>query len=233
MNLVLQPLIFQPGATVEDIHANCDEYTTEIFEIELVLQWLISVNAVKKIIGGGYVTLPGVWAAFGDVLHDMENDWLNEHLKRKSEKHEKQEWRDKYNLRFSTLQGRDGQQPSGDGSDESDMPTDDEREELTSTSMAFMRHPKGQYGIVREQIAMAAPQKAEVTQPALQSAAALEPDASVNPASEVNSVSDDAEMRDADGDGEMDADADADADVDADTGVDAGVDAGAEIDTEV
>lgn len=154
LNLVLQPLIFQPGATVEDIHANCDEYTTEIFEIELVLQWLVSLDAVKKTIGGGYITLPGVWAAFGDVLHDMEDDWLNSHVQRKHQKHEKQQWRDSYHLRYSTLQGRDAVRylSQSDDSDESDTQTDNARAVTTNSSQKIMRHPKEQYAIVREYI---------------------------------------------------------------------------------
>ena len=142
LNLVLQPLIFQPGATVEDIHANCDEYTTEVFEIELVLHWLVSVNAVKPTIGGGYVTLPGVWAAFGDVLNDMEDDWLNAHVKRKHQKHEKQHWREKHYLRYSTLQGLSAQRSRSDESDESDAQIDDDHEEMTGTSINITRHLK-------------------------------------------------------------------------------------------
>lgn len=153
LNLVLQPLIFQPGATVEDIHANCDEYTTEIFEIELALQWLASINAVKTITGGGYITLPGVWAAFGDVLHDMDNDWLNAHVKRKHQKHQKQQWREKYHLRFSTLQGHSAVRYRSNGSDESDTLTDDERDEVENTGKDIMRRPKEQYAILRDQVA--------------------------------------------------------------------------------
>ncbi|KZM18872.1 DNA binding [Ascochyta rabiei] len=150
LNLVLQPLIFQPGATVEDIHANCDEYTTEIFEIELVLQWLVSVNAVKTI-GRGYVTLPGVWAAFGDVLYDMKNDWLNSHVKRKHRKHAQQQLHGDYDLRYSTLQGRSAlrnQNPS-DESDESDTQTDDDR--------GNDARPDERYAVLRPQNATAAP----------------------------------------------------------------------------
>ncbi|KAF3053831.1 hypothetical protein E8E11_010436 [Didymella keratinophila] len=165
LNLVLQPLIFQPGATVEDIHANCDEYTTEIFEIQLVLQWLEFVNAVKKTIGGGYVTLPGIWAAFGDVLHDLEDDWLNAHVKRKHKKHEKQQWRDKYHLRYSTLQDR-GARPELSDDEESDAQSEDEREDASSAGVDIMRHPKEQYAIVREQIASAAPESSTTDQAA-------------------------------------------------------------------
>ncbi len=122
LNLVLQPLIFQPGATVEDIHANCDEYTTEIFEIQLALDWLVSVNAAKKTVGGGYITMPGVWAAFGDTLHDMDDDWLDAHVRRRHKKHEKQE----NHWRYSSLQGRHARQVPNDDDAESDTETDED-----------------------------------------------------------------------------------------------------------
>jgi transcription factor C subunit 3 len=213
LNLVLQPLIFQPGASIEDIHANCDEYTTESFEIELVLQWLVSVNAVKRITGGGYITLPSVWAAFGDVLHDMEDDWLNAHVK---QKHEKQQWRDKSHLRYPTLQGRTTQRYSSDNSDESDMQTDDEREAI-NTSTDIMRHPKEQYATAREQIATATPEPSAADKQACaveqtaQLAAAAEPEPSEAQKADVTAPpSQDAEMTDANEGHEMDAEGEMD-----------------------
>lgn len=149
LNLVLQPLLFQPGATVEDILANCDEYTTETFEVELVLQWLTSINAAKKITGGGYVTLPGVWAVFGDVLHGMNDDWLNAHVQRKYAKHEKQYWRDKYHLKFSSMRSRS---TGALLDDDSEGHTDEEHETAASISTNIMRHPNEQYAILREQL---------------------------------------------------------------------------------
>jgi transcription factor C subunit 3 len=162
LNLVLQPLIFQPGATVEDIHDNCDEYTTEIFEIKLVLQWLISVKAVKMTVGGGYITMPGVWATFGDVLHDMNDDWLNAHVRRKHNKQQKQQWRESYHLRYSALQGRNGQQDLSGDSGDSDTQTDDEHDALTSTRLNIIRHPKAQYAILREQVEARTPVRTTV-----------------------------------------------------------------------
>ncbi|KAJ4342533.1 hypothetical protein N0V95_006934 [Ascochyta clinopodiicola] len=151
LNLVLQPLIFQPGATIEDIHANCDEYTTEIFEIELVLQWLVSVNAIKKTAGGGYITLPAVWAAFGDVLYDMNNDWLNTHVKRKHENHAQQQWHGNHDLRYSTLRGRNTLeiQSRSDESDEFDTQTDYDRRNDA--------RPDEQYAVLQSQVATATP----------------------------------------------------------------------------
>lgn len=209
LNLVLQPLIFQPGATVEDIHANCHEYTTEIFEIQLVLQWLVSVNAVKKIIGGGYITLPGMWAAFGDVLHDMENDWLNAHVKRKHQKHQKQRWREEYHLRYSTLQGRSAGRYPTDASDESDVPTDDEREALTASSTNIMRHPKEQYAIVRTQVAAAGSAgstlSTETTEQDTQPAAAERGPSDPQTAGDNAAPEQDIEMQDDHGTDEVDA----------------------------
>jgi transcription factor C subunit 3 len=207
LNLVLQPLIFQPGATVEDIHANCDEYTTEIFEIQLVLQWLESVNAVKKTIGGGYVTLPGVWAAFGDILHDLEDDWLNAHVKRKHKKHEKQQWRDKYHLRYSTLQDQ-GARPELSDDEESDAQSEDELEGATSASADIMRHPKEQYAIVRDQIASAAPESsaAGISEQGAESEPVPEGDANAEQTPGVAAaVGGDVDMQDASDAGELDA----------------------------
>ena len=217
LNLVLQPLIFQPGASVEDIHANCDEYTTEIFEIELVLQWLMSVNAVKQTIGGGYITTPGVWAAFGDTLHDMEDDWLNVHVQRKHRKHEKQQWREKYHLRYSTLQGRNPQRLPSDDFDESNTLTDDEREGNIETSTNIMRHPNEQYAIVREQMATAAPETPAADKPndgaerTAQLATAAELEASeVQTADAVAYTSQDVEMADTNEGHEIDAEGEMD-----------------------
>lgn len=104
LNLVLQPLIFQPGATATDIYEHCPEHTTEMFEVELVLQWLLSVNAVAQTAGGGYIAKPSFWAAFGDKLLDQDDDWFGEHIKRNIKRHVKQQWREEYNLRFSSSQ---------------------------------------------------------------------------------------------------------------------------------
>ncbi|KAF3032717.1 hypothetical protein E8E12_002635 [Didymella heteroderae] len=209
LNLVLQPLIFQPGATVEDIHANCDEYTTEIFEIQLVLEWLESIDAVKRTIGGGHVTLPGVWAAFGDVLHDLEGDWLNAHVKRKHKKHEKQQWRDKYHLRYSALQGRHARS-SPSGEEDSDAQSEDERERSTSASMNIVRRPNEQYAIVREQIASAAPEPSATGRDADTSEQGIEPapegNANVVQNSGVAAVAgSNIDMQDANDAGEVDA----------------------------
>ena len=106
LNVVLQPLIFQPGATAADIFAHCPEHTTELFEIELVLAWLESVNAVSKIPSRGYLVSPGFWAAFGDKLFNMEDDWVGEHVKRKNKNHQDQHWRRQDGAQHSTTRTR-------------------------------------------------------------------------------------------------------------------------------
>ncbi|XPS92777.1 hypothetical protein M3J09_002157 [Ascochyta lentis] len=215
LNLVLQPLIFQPGATVEDIHANCDEYTVEIFEIELVLQWLVSVRAVNKTIGCGYITLPSVWAAFGDVLYDMEDDWLNAHVKRKHQKHAKQQWRKGYYMRYSTLQGRNNvrNQTLSDESDESDTQMDDDRGVTATTSRNIDPHSDEKYTIARPQITASAADKASeadkavnVMEQTVRSFAAPESEADNTQNSKVTDTQRrDEEMEDADADHDMDA----------------------------
>ncbi|KAF1847197.1 uncharacterized protein K460DRAFT_363304 [Cucurbitaria berberidis CBS 394.84] len=157
LNLVLQPLIFQPGATATDIYAHCPEHTTEIFEIELVLNWLESINAVSKIIGGGYVTKPSFWAAFGDKLLDTEEDWFGGHVKRKAKNHAKQQWREQYNLRHSTLQGRNLERVNNDSAEENGMqePTHDPEE---ATREQILKNPKQQYRIMQQALKSRTPQ---------------------------------------------------------------------------
>ena len=213
LNLVLQPLIFQPGATVQDIHANCDEYTTEMFEIELVLQWLVAVDAAKQVTGGGYVTKPGVWAVFGEVLYDMDDDWLNAHVKRKNERQKRQQWRDQYNSRFSTMHSREAQRRLTDESGESDAHTDNMRRKTMDTDI--MRHPKGQYAILRGQKAMAplAPSDAEqVIDTAAQSPAASRLGIETQASDTQPTGSPDIEMQDADPDADADGEIVADSD---------------------
>jgi hypothetical protein len=115
LNLVLQPLFLQPGATAVEIQSHCPEHTTELFEIELVLGWLESVGAVSKLAFGGYQVTSNFWAAFGDRLHDAEDDWFGEHVKRKTKTTSKQQWRDKYNLRYSTMQTGNSQRANANG----------------------------------------------------------------------------------------------------------------------
>lgn len=145
LNLVLQPLIFRPGAMVADIYAHCATHTTEMFEIELVLQWLESINGVSKTHGEGYITKPGIWAAFGDKLIDTDDDWIGEHVKRKVKKQEQQRWREEYNQKLSSLQQGHAQQADyGDLAQEENDHVLDE-----ATRNQILQNPKRQYGIMQ------------------------------------------------------------------------------------
>jgi len=149
LNLVLQPLIFQPGATCSDIYSHCATHTTELFEIELALDWLESVNAVHKTIGGGYISGPGFWAAFGDSLRDVEGDWLSDHIKRKRKQQDKQQWREQYNLRHSTLQASGLQQSATHGTAEENPRDAQGGEQPLDTTLQILQNPKKQYEILQ------------------------------------------------------------------------------------
>ncbi|CAE7022611.1 hypothetical protein P3342_005080 [Pyrenophora teres f. teres] len=220
LNLVLQPFIFLAGATAADIQAHCPENTTELFEIELVLEWLESINAIKKTVGG-YITGPYFWAAFGDQLRDTENDWFGEHAKRKARNHEKQRWREDYNLRHSTLQARNAQQ-SGRGANMQAAPAVE-----TSTSRQILKNPKQQYRIVHEALNA---EKAQAekdgsvstarnsptdTQDQINHVAATEPRASASQTPDATSTpGGDVDMLDADVDAEGEEDFDAEGEID-------------------
>ncbi|KAF2873578.1 hypothetical protein BDV95DRAFT_605072 [Massariosphaeria phaeospora] len=103
LNIVVQSLMFQPGATAAEVYRHCPEFTSELFEVELVLSWLVSVNAVKKLKFATFQVQPGYWAAFGDVLIDESDDWYGEHVKRKRTRQIQPTWRHHYNLRYSEL----------------------------------------------------------------------------------------------------------------------------------
>lgn len=148
LNLVLQPLFLQPGATTADVHSHCHERTTSIFEVQLVLDWLQSIGAVTRIIDGGYQVNASFWASFGDKLLDTEDDWFGEYVKRNTKLTSKQRWRDEYNLRFSTMQMRGaargaahhkGKEPAG-----AQANVDGE-----AMSQGIVRDPRAQYGILQ------------------------------------------------------------------------------------
>ncbi|KAL5115517.1 hypothetical protein ACEQ8H_006580 [Pleosporales sp. CAS-2024a] len=104
LNLVLQPLFLQPGASTANIYSHCPEGTTELFEVQLVLDWLESLGAVTKTLGGGYSVTLGFWASFGDRLLDSKDDIFGQYVKRNTKSTVKQQWRDKYNMQYSKLQ---------------------------------------------------------------------------------------------------------------------------------
>jgi transcription factor C subunit 3 len=149
LNLVLQPLLVQPGATASDIHNHCSKHATELFEIELVLDWLEAVGAVTKVVGGGYQVTCSFWASFGDRLHDTADDWFGEHVKRRTKSTSKQQWRDKYNLRYSTMQEHGSQRAQADS--EGIIHKDDVPQVVgAAVSRRIFQNSKAQYRIVQQ-----------------------------------------------------------------------------------
>ncbi|KAH9871262.1 hypothetical protein IAQ61_005441 [Plenodomus lingam] len=153
LNLVLQPLIFQPGATSSDIYLHCAAHTTEIFEIELVLSWLQSVKAVRESVGGGYITQPGWWAVFGDNLKGVGDDWFGEHVKRKSKNHERQQWREQLNLQHATLHTESRQEAAT----ETATPQAEHLQMPVDTSQQILDNPKKQYSISKDALETSGP----------------------------------------------------------------------------
>jgi hypothetical protein len=149
LNLVLQPLFWQPGATATDIHSHCLEHTTDVFEIKLVLDWLGSIGAVSKKLGGGYQLTPNFWAAFGDRLHDTEDDWFGEHVKRNTKMTTKQQWRDKYNLRYSAMQTH-SMRGVGAAIREREQPGSEAQEAGDAVSQQIAQNSKAQYRILQQ-----------------------------------------------------------------------------------
>ncbi|KAF2825573.1 hypothetical protein CC86DRAFT_324045 [Ophiobolus disseminans] len=155
LNLVLQPLFLQPGATAIDVFSHCAEHTTELFEVELVLGWLDSVGAIFKIIGGGYQASSHFWAAFGDRLLDTEDDWFGEHVKRRNKITTKQQWRDKYNLRYSKMQ-TSSLQAGGNEREQSSRKT---RGGSNAMSQRISGNAKAQYSIIQQALLEPVPEE--------------------------------------------------------------------------
>jgi hypothetical protein len=122
LNLVLQVLLFQPGLTATQILGQCPKYTTEMFEIELVLDWLEAVKAVHRSDHGTYDVLPGFWAVFGDTLLGEEDDEFGEHVKKNGTNKvlAERDRRSEYNLRQSTIQQTMGFRIEGSASEDED-----------------------------------------------------------------------------------------------------------------
>lgn len=122
LNLVLQALMFQPGASASEIHRQCPGLSAELFEVELVLKWLMSVNAARQPTPGTFEVQPGFWAVFGDELIGQENDWFGEHVKRNKMPESRQPWRAMYNLRSqrvdAVMRGAMGEEIDDDDDDE-------------------------------------------------------------------------------------------------------------------
>ncbi|KAF1957820.1 hypothetical protein CC80DRAFT_592305 [Byssothecium circinans] len=148
LNLVIQSLMFQPGATASEIFSHCPKFTTELFEVELVIYWLEQIKAVKQTPSGTYSVQQGFWAVFGDKLIDEENDKFGEDVKRKNKSNRLEpSWRTEYNQRFATLQQENGTLQEGT------MTTDDEASAPETTrpmTQQILQNSKSQYRIAKQ-----------------------------------------------------------------------------------
>ncbi|KAF2742044.1 hypothetical protein M011DRAFT_296951 [Sporormia fimetaria CBS 119925] len=114
LNLVLQIVAFQPGASAAEVYEQCPSESTELFEVELVLKWLASVNAAEELEDGTWTVKAGFWAAFGDQLVDEGQDWFGEHVKRVKPSEVKQPERFQYNIRSARVSAMVGGEGGGE-----------------------------------------------------------------------------------------------------------------------
>lgn len=115
LHITLQSLMFQPGISPEEIYRQLAPGAAELFEVEMVLNWLVDCNAATKSGERSYAVAGGFWAAFGETLHIDKDDWFGEHVKRsKYNQGVRQPWKLQYNVvsqRVSAIlhgEGEDG-----------------------------------------------------------------------------------------------------------------------------
>ncbi|KAF2190178.1 hypothetical protein K469DRAFT_747402 [Zopfia rhizophila CBS 207.26] len=120
LNVVLQAIVWQSGITCSEIYRQ-SKGIIELFEVELVLSWLESVNAISKthrtnelVKEATFQANEGFWGAFGD--HLQGKDWFGEHVS-KTPLPDGQGWRHKYNMRkmvAKTAEANDGDEQGRD-----------------------------------------------------------------------------------------------------------------------
>jgi hypothetical protein len=194
LNIVIQSIMFQPGITAAEIYRACPSNTVELFEVELVVSWLLEVDAVQESTPNTFEVKPGFWAAFGDRLIGDEDDWFGKHVRRK--KTSSARWRKQYNLQFAALKG-DAVGQTGTGSEEREE-TDGRLQWRGLDEEAKHRillNPNQQYRVVKE----------VVKAPIVSSAPQVQP-------VPTQSVQEDVVMvdSDSDADGELDAEGESD-----------------------
>lgn len=215
LSIVIQALLFQPSITAQEIFARCETYTTEIFELQLVLDWLVTANAAKRSPHGTYELLPGYWAVFGDKLIDDENDEFGEHVRRfKTNRKLVPTWRTEYNNEYNLR----SQQSS------SAAKTTPAKGGDASASEQILGNVRKQYTIVKHalqnQNSVSSPSSGEARLPEAASAsqqAQVQQEQSVDlttptPAATPSTTTQDVESTDADAEGESDIDAEGESD---------------------
>lgn len=210
LNIVVQSLLFSPGMTSQDILARCEPYTTENFEIQLVLDWLVTIKAAERSSHSTYEVLPGYWAVFGDKLIGEDTDEFGEHVRRQKKNMKfGTTWRTEYNREYNrTTEG--GQKDNG----------------ATNAGQEVFNNPGKQYSIAKHVTAgTASSAPMNITQQLVEAARmgdgegdeaeepADKPTSASTPTGDSSSGTQDVEMTDLDAEGEdMDAEGESDDD---------------------
>jgi hypothetical protein len=144
LNIVIQAILFQPSVTAQEIFDRCETYTTEVFEIQLVLDWLVTVHAARRLRHGTYELLPCYWAVFGDKLIDDENDEFGEHVRRLTRSKKLVPTRStdhniEYNLRSQAARGANDEAAEGNGA-------------FISTEEQILGNVRQQYTVVKHSL---------------------------------------------------------------------------------
>ncbi|KAF1994359.1 hypothetical protein P154DRAFT_527154 [Amniculicola lignicola CBS 123094] len=89
LNMVVQIVQWRPGSNAASVYERCGKDTTELFEVELVLSWLVDVGAAELVNQEPEPTFrmtPLWWTVFGDELIGDEEDWFGKHVRRNKKK---------------------------------------------------------------------------------------------------------------------------------------------------
>jgi hypothetical protein len=150
LNIVIQSIMFQPGVTAAEIYRACPSNTVELFEVELIISWLLKVNAVHEPTPNTFEVKPGFWAAFGDRLIGDDDDWFGKHVRRK--KTTSVRWRKQYNLQFATMNSDAGQTHIGSEEPEETDGKGQGRGLDEEARRRILLNPNQQYRVVKEVI---------------------------------------------------------------------------------
>lgn len=145
LNIVIQALLFQPSITAQEIFSHCETYTTEVFEIQLVLDWIVDTEAAKRSPHGTYELLPGYWAVFGDKLVGDETDEYGEHVKRPKTNNKflptwRTEYNNEYSLRSQQVRNSGERAPQGDNVSAGEQILGNVRKQYTIVKNALQKH---------------------------------------------------------------------------------------------
>ncbi|KAH7113755.1 hypothetical protein B0J11DRAFT_619202 [Dendryphion nanum] len=219
LNIVLQAMLCQPRSSVSEVHAHTSHNTVMPFEVQLTLDWLVSVNAASRFKDGTYSLNNGFWAAFGDKLFDLEEDWFGRHVRATREPDGNHSWKMRSHLQISVqhMRDRDGHYENETGPEEDvqtapgtgegvHKPRGRKRKPLTESQMMVLSRGRQRAAVQHGDDVEMADANAEAT------------GSSGEQADPTYSATADAEMQDADAEGEeeeVDAEGEDDPDLDA------------------